>query len=62
MDITSIIGLVVTYGPQAVTLVENLVNRLENGQTLSVADVQAEFAVLKPYDGYHIKLASQASS
>jgi hypothetical protein len=49
-----ILQLVVQYGPEAVTVISNLVSKLEAGGTLTVADVQAEFAPLKPYSAYKI--------
>ena len=54
MGAAAILQLVVTYGPEAVTAVENLVNLLEEKGTLTVADVEAEFAPLKPYSAYNI--------
>ena len=50
----SIIQLILTYGPDAVTLVENLVKQFESSGQLTIADVQAEFAPLKPYAVYGI--------
>lgn len=50
----SIIQLVLTYGPEAVTLIENLVTQFESSGQLTIADVQAEFAPLKPYSAYGI--------
>lgn len=56
MELT-IIQLIIQYGPEAVTAIENLVKQLESSGTLTVADVQAEFAPLKPYSAYNIQVS-----
>lgn len=55
---TTIIALVVQYGPEAIIVIKNLVDELESKGTLTVADVQAEFADLKPWSAYKIVTAS----
>lgn len=54
MGAASIIELVVTYGPDAVALIQNLVTQFEKTGQLTTADVEAEFAPLKPYAAYGI--------
>lgn len=54
MEFGAILQLVVTYGPEAVTLIENLVKNWETTGQLTLADVEAEFAPLKPYAAYGI--------
>jgi hypothetical protein len=49
-----ILQMILTYGPEVVTGVTNLVNKLESGGQLTITDVQAEFAPLKPYSAYGI--------
>ena len=53
---TTIIQLIIQYGPEAVTAIENLVKQLESSGTLTIADVQSEFAPLKPYSAYNIQV------
>jgi hypothetical protein len=57
MNAAAILQLILAYGPDAVTLVQGLVTKLESGATLTLADVEAEFALLKPYAAYGIKQA-----
>lgn len=52
-----IFGLLVQYGPALETGISNLVKEIESGKTLTLADVQAEFAPLKPYSAYGIAKA-----
>jgi hypothetical protein len=49
--------MISTYGPGAVTLVQNLVSKIEAGGTVTLADVEAEFNGLKPYGAYGIRQA-----
>jgi len=46
-----------TYGPDVVTLIQGLVTKLEAGEVLTVADVEAQFAGLQPYSSYGVKKA-----
>jgi hypothetical protein len=56
----TILQLIITYGPEAVTAIESLVSKLESNKTLTIADVQAEFADLKPYSAYNIVVTPSA--
>lgn len=57
MSAAAILQLIFQYGPAAVTMVQNLVAKLEAGQTVTVADVEAELSGLKPYAAYAIRKA-----
>ena len=61
MNFAAILAMLFQYGPEAVTVIENLIAKLEGGGTVTVADVQKEFAGLKPYDAYGIALAQPAA-
>jgi hypothetical protein len=56
MNAAIILQLILQYGPSAVTAISDLVAKLEAGGALTVADVEAEFAGLKPYSAYSIRL------
>jgi hypothetical protein len=58
MGAAAILQLVLTYGPSVVSLIQTLVAKIEAGGTLTVADVEAEFATLKPYAAYGVALAT----
>lgn len=58
MGASVILQLILTYGPQLETTISGLIAKLESGATLSVADVELEFAGLKPYSAYNVRLAS----
>jgi hypothetical protein len=56
--VPAVIGLITTYGPEAVTLIEGLVKTWQsNGQTLTVAQVEAAIANLPSYDQFGIPKA-----
>jgi hypothetical protein len=57
MGAAAILQLILTYGPGAVTLVQNLVTKLEAGDTVTLADVEAQFAGMQPYAAYGIRQA-----
>lgn len=57
MTAAVILNLILTYGPGAVTLIQALIVKIEAGQTVSLADVEAELSGLKPYDQYAIRKA-----
>lgn len=52
--ITTILSLVVTYGPAAETAIANLYKKLTTTGTVTAADVELEFSGLKPYSDYNI--------
>jgi hypothetical protein len=58
MSAALILQLILQYGPALESTIGNLIAKLESGATLSVADVEAQFAGLTPYSGYNIRLAS----
>jgi len=58
---STVLQLLMTYGPEAVTGIETLVGQLENGKPLALADVEAAFAPLKPYSAYQIQNANTAN-
>jgi hypothetical protein len=58
MGASLILQLILTYGPQLETTISDLIAKLESGATLSVADVETEFAGLKPYSAYNVRLAT----
>lgn len=62
MTAAAILQLVMTYGPNIVEFIDDIVKKLEAGQEVTVADVEAEFVGLKPYSAYSIKLAGSSTS
>lgn len=55
MSAALILQLVLTYGPEAVSLIQSLVTKLEAGKTLTLADVELELAGLQPYGAYGVR-------
>jgi len=57
MNAAIILQLLMQYGPTLETGISNLVKKLEAGSTVTLADVEAEFADLEPYTAYGVKKA-----
>ena len=44
MNFAAILAMILQYGPEAVTVIENLIAKLEGGGTVTIADVEKQFA------------------
>jgi len=62
MNFAAILAMILQYGPQAVTVIENLIAKIEGGGTPTVADVEKEFAGLKTYSAYGVALATPTAT
>ena len=62
MNFAAILAMILQYGPEAVTVIENLIAKLEGGGTVTIADVEKQFAGLKPYSAYGIALATPTAA
>ena len=53
----AIFQALMTYGPAVEGIVSSLVSKLKAGDTVTLADVEAQFAGMQPYNAYAIRLA-----
>lgn len=59
-EILAVLQLFTTYGPALATGIENLRLKLSAGNTVTLADVEAEFSGVQPYASFGVRDADPA--